>query len=253
MKSKHPFVHFLRICCLVAEAVAALRLLAILAILPFSDALVRSGHASVGLYPRNGSIDWTFSAHLPFGGRDSFIVDGPGIPPDPRLGKVSLGPFRLHLADAEDAPGRSAVVEKAEGVVTLVHPDEAAHAAASAKWPFAISAFCTGAVGLALLELFRRMLRSVERHEVFAASNIRDVRTIGILLVGSSILKAFTAAWLAMRMAAIVTPYLAGGKVTLESSSNGGLPGLATGLMILVLAEVFRQGLTLKEESDLTI
>jgi hypothetical protein len=253
MKTKHPLVRFLRICCLVAEVVAALRLLLILAVLPFSDGLVRSRHASIGLYPRNGSIDWTFSAHLPFGGRDSFIVDGPGIPPDPRLGKVSLGPFRLGLADAADAPSRPAIVEKVEGVVTLVHPEEAAQAAASAKWPFAFSAFCAGVVALALLELFRRMLGSVEHQEVFTSSNIRNVRMIGILLIASSILKASAAAWLAFRMAAIVTPYLAGGRVTLDSTSEGGLPGLAAGLMILALAEVFRQGLTLKQESDLTI
>jgi hypothetical protein len=236
----------------VGEAATALRLVAILAILPFSDALVRSGRANIGLYPKNGSIDWTFSAHLPFGGRASFITDGPDIPADPRLGKVSLGPFRLHLADGQDA-SRSAVVENAEGVVTLVRPQEAAQAIASAKWPFAVSAFCNSIVSLALLELFRRMLVSVERREVFSSSNIRNVRLIGILLIASSILRSSASAWLAMRMAAIVTPYLAGGTTTLESSTAGGFPGLATGLMILVLAEVFRQGLTLKEESDLTI
>ena len=98
------------------------------------------------------------------------------------------------------------------------------------------------------------MLVSVERQEVFSPSNIRNVRTIGILLVVSAFLRSLASSWLAVRMAGIVTPFLAGGKVTLESSTEGGfLRGLATGLLILVLAEVFRQGLTLKEESDLTI
>ncbi|HEY5079457.1 MAG TPA: DUF2975 domain-containing protein [Opitutaceae bacterium] len=140
-----------------------------------------------------------------------------------------------------------------EGVVTLERPDEAAEAMASAKWPFAFSAFCTGAASLAVLELFRRMLKSVEIGEVFTLSNIQNVRKVGILLVASCILKAVAAAWLVVRMSALVGPHMAGGRYSLESSSEGGLPGLATGLMILALAEVFRQGLKLKEESDLTI
>jgi hypothetical protein len=257
MKTKHTLVRVLRVCCAIGEIVAVLGLLAVLFVLPFSDTLVRSSRATIGLYSRSGSIDWTFSARLPFGGRVSYL--DAAASGEPRLGKVSFGPFRLRqengpaATNAPETPSSSASVGRIEGVVTLEHPDEAAEAMASAKWPFAFSVLCTGAASLAVLELFRRMLKSVEMGEVFTLSNIQNVRKIGILLVASCILKAVAAAWLVVRMSALVGPHMAGGRFALESSSGGGLPGLATGLMILALAEVFRQGLTLKEESDLTI
>src|SRR5277367_1043117 len=107
MKTKHTLVRLLRVFCALGEAVAILGLLAVLFVLPFSDTLVRTGRATIGLYPRNGSIDWTFSAHLPFGGRNSFISDDGEAPKDPRLGKAIFGPFRLrqeHGPAATEAP-----------------------------------------------------------------------------------------------------------------------------------------------------
>ena len=177
----------------------------------------------------------------------------------PEYGNISLGPMRLNPGpppfslNFRDASAQAVVIDDIEGIVTIKRPEKAAEVLASIKWPFLASMLCTGGAGLAILELLRRMFRSAERGEVFTAANIGNVRGIGFLLIASSILKLFTAAWLASRMAAYVMQHVAAGKMSVESSSEGNLSGLVTGLMILALAEVFRQGLTLKEDSRLTI
>jgi hypothetical protein len=54
-------------------------------------------------------------------------------------------------------------------------------------------------------------------------------------------------------MAAYMASHLPAGKPVLETTVDGNLSSVVTGLMFLVLAEVFRHGLALKEDSSLTI
>jgi hypothetical protein len=88
---------------------------------------------------------------------------------------------------------------------------------------------------------------------VFTDANIRNLYKIGILLIFSGIVRLLLAGWLVSRMVAFVTQHFATQGMALESSSGGNLSAVLPGLMIIALAEVFRHGLALKEDSQLTI
>ena len=260
MKRKKSLIKFLRISCVIGEVFAGISLAVIILMVPFSEAMVDSRQASIGMYVDHGSPDLSFNVRLLHSSDGNFSFGQRGSHPGKvEYGNISFGPFRLRPNPSllplvlPDATAQAVVIDSLEGTVTIKRPENAADVLASVKWPFVASMICTAGAGLAILELLRRMFRSGERDEVFTADNIRNVRRIGFLLIASSLVKLFAAAWLASRMAAYITLHVANGKMSLESSSEGNLHGLVTGLVVLALAEVFRQGLTLKEENQLTI
>jgi hypothetical protein len=137
-----------------------------------------------------------------------------------------------------------------------------------------------------LFDLLRRLFRNVARGESFTKGTIRLVYVIGFSLVAYSLLSAATESWLLTQLATYFSQHAtfadgmrivvtdsgsstAGGSIgsgnmfsfsvtDSENSPNDG--GLAlgnsvffSGLLVLALAEVFRQGLALKRDSDLTI
>jgi len=105
-----------------------------------------------------------------------------------------------------------------------------------------------------ILELLRRMFGNVEQGEAFTASNIRNLHKIGFSLIGYSIFKFLTSGWLLYLMTACVTLHVATGAQNIESTFDGGdFTGIGMGLLTLALAEVFYQGLALKEEARFTI
>jgi hypothetical protein len=257
---------FLKILCVLGEVGACIGLLAMAISIPFSESMVDARRADVGLFVRNGSPEWSMYARLPNTANAYFSYGRlalPSVPhqfpePDQRLGDISFGPFRMDADEGvfpvstRDIKAQAVVIDHVEGTVTFRQPKDASEVLASTKWPFVATMLCTGLAGLAILELLRRMFKSVEKGDVFCAANIRNVRSIGLLLVASSILKFIAAGWLVSRMASLVREHVAG-KVALAPTYEGNLSGLATGIMILALAEVFRQGLMLKEENQLTI
>jgi|CZKI01.1.fsa_nt_gi hypothetical protein len=264
MKPKHHLIKSLHVLFIICEISAALGLVAVMLMAPFLKEMVRSGRANVGLYAGHGSLDWNFEVRLPRGTNSSFVYgttgySRPGIPDmETGFGKMSFGPIRLHMdkgespMEARNMKDRSIAIDQIEGTVTLLRPEVAAQALVAATWPFVVGMLCTGGVGLAILDLLRRMLRSVGQREVFTAANIRNVQCVGFLLMASAILKLASGAWLVSRMSSFVMQQAGTGNISLETSSPGNVT-LATGLLILALAEVFRQGLILKEDNQLTI
>jgi|SRR5271157_4746668 len=268
MKTKLGYIKFLHVIFIICEVSAAIGLVAVLLLAPFLEAMVRSGRANVGLYAGHGSINWAFKIRLPYGTDSSISNEGAGLGAryprsenpgqEPRYGRMSFGPFLLHMGkggfpmETPNMKEPSIAIDQIEGTVTFLQPEAAAQALASATWPFVAGMLCTGGVTLAILDLLRRMLKSVYRREAFSVANIRNVQAIGFLVMASAILKLAAGAWLVSRMAAFVAAHVATGKVFFESSSQSDV-SLAMGLLILALAEVFRQGLTLKEENQLTI
>jgi hypothetical protein len=224
-------------CCLIGEILAAIGITTSIVLVSFSQARISSGRESVQIDVRNAVC----SIGLGEGARH-----GPG--------SVSFGPMHF-LSDmgASNASPQGVVVQDAEGTVTIVNPSDASRALEFVRWPFMLGLVCTGVTGVAILDLFRRMLRSVTRREVFTAGNIRNVNRLGILFIASSVARLLLAGWLVNRLAAFVALNWPQGNVALKSFSNGDGSGIGIGLMILVLAGVFRQGLALKEDSDLTI
>jgi hypothetical protein len=113
-----------------------------------------------------------------------------------------------------------------------------------------------------LFDCLRRLFRNVRRGNSFTPQTIRLVRVIGFSLIGFSLVSAGVEGLLSMALidylrAHISAPGLTwvmqapahGGQVTFEP----GAPVFLAGLLVLALAEVFRQGLALKNDNDLTI
>jgi hypothetical protein len=246
-------VRFLRRCCLACELFLAFGTLLTIAHMPFSEAMVANSRESVLITVPHGPFFVGCALHF---GAGSNSPAGPyqvgGNISDTGSGSLSIGPIRLRGRNDDTKDSVHGIsIRGTEGVLTITQPGEAARALRFVRWPFILSIMCTGGTCVALLDLFRRMLRSVERHEVFTAGNIRNVYWIGFILIASSIAKHVLVGWLVSRTIAFVTALQP--QAALESS-NGMEPfGIATGLMILAFAEILRQGLALKEENQLTI
>jgi hypothetical protein len=119
-----------------------------------------------------------------------------------------------------------------------------------------------------LFELMRRLFRNVVRGESFTRQTMRLVQVIGLSLVVYSIVSMVAEGWFQYELygylANHATVLISGAQIHLPQpdgynfkiSGGGspfGSPYFFTGLLVLALSEVFRQGLVLKNENDLTV
>jgi len=118
-----------------------------------------------------------------------------------------------------------------------------------------------------LFDLLRRLFRNVGRGESFTRETVRLVQIIGISLLIFSVVSALAEGWfqyaLFWFLAHNASVAISGTPVHLplpqnfEISGGGGTPFdspyFFAGLLVLALSEVFRQGLVLKREHDLTV
>jgi Protein of unknown function (DUF2975) len=119
---------------------------------------------------------------------------------------------------------------------------------------------------VALFELLRRLFRNVGRGDSFSLGTIRLVQTVAILLIASSFILAFAENMFGRAVIsyfaqhAVIT--VSGTSVRLPASHFAMFPThhipfdgamFFYGLLVLALSEVFRQGLALKTENELTV
>jgi len=116
-----------------------------------------------------------------------------------------------------------------------------------------------------LFDLLRRLFRNVARRESFTQQNLRLVQTIGVSLLVFSVVSALGEGLFAH----MIYSYLAQNammtisgtplhlpvshSITIGGHGSFGSPVFFSGLLVLALSEVFRQGLALKRENDLTV
>jgi hypothetical protein len=118
-----------------------------------------------------------------------------------------------------------------------------------------------------LFDLLRRLFRNVERGESFTPQSVRLVQIVGGALIAFAVATAIIKTWY-MRM---VVAYLLQHTAITVSGTAVRLPHLNleqmhlgqwlpfgesmfwSGLLVLALAEVFRQGLALKRDAELTV
>lgn len=125
------------------------------------------------------------------------------------------------------------------------------------RWEFfAVTFFGYGSVFL-LFGFLRHLCANLESGEIFTDANLRLVRNIGRLLV----VGALVGTALQLAHYHFINGYLIQhATITgLNASLDSGFPGqlhfsyFITGLLVLLIAEAFRQGLALKKESELTV
>jgi hypothetical protein len=118
----------------------------------------------------------------------------------------------------------------------------------------------------ALFELLRRLFRNVGLGASFTPQTVRLVQIIGVSLLVFAFVSAIGKSWFGYEMYAAladntqvtvsgtavqlppaVSPRWLGARFPLRDSA------FLTGLLVLALAEVFRQGLALQRDNDLTV
>ena len=118
----------------------------------------------------------------------------------------------------------------------------------------------------ALFELLRRLFRNVGRGESFTLQSVRLVQFVGFTLLAWSIVSALAENWFVQAayayLAEHATVTISGTSLHLPAARGMELPRASfpfgspvffSGLLVLALSEVFRQGLVLKSEHDLTV
>jgi hypothetical protein len=244
--------------CVLGEIAAALGLLAAISILPLAHKWVDSGRASVGFFIQHGTPVFAFSARLSDSDDGRLAYNAAGrLPAD--LGLTVVGPFNLAATETnrfigiQDQDSHMIRINTVEGTLAFQSKPGTNQVLDSLELPFVLSLLCTGGLSVIILNLLRRMFQSVGRGEAFSVGNIRKLRWIGVSFLVSCFLKTLATAWLLHRMTAFAVQSLGADKVVLGSATDGDWSGLAVGLVVLALAEIFRQGLLLKEEALLTV
>jgi hypothetical protein len=173
-------------------------------------------------------------------------------------GSLSIGPFAL--SNAGNAQffinkdlAQDISVEKVTGMVKFNGPVQSSKALAMFKWPAVLALFCAILVGLAYVEILRRLLLSAEKGDLFTDTNVRSLRKIAVLMIVLGLIRF--AAWqvLVARMNVMVPPLFPDGTWMAQTIPSGKMTGVLAGLPFLLLAEVFREGTKFRKDSDLTI
>ena len=199
----------------------------------------------------------------------AMLVD-PELPSDARFGPVK-GVFLGQSASfavypASDAHGESALELRAfDGNVALT-VNRAAGAVRLFN-SYGLPVLLVYAVFFAtLFELLRRLFRNVGRGESFSPQSVRLVQIVGGSLIVFAFVTAIAESWLVYAMYGYLEAHtqlaISGTPVQLPPAdrppwlgyeSPFGSAEFLAGLLVLALAEVFRQGLALQRDNELTI
>ena len=127
--------------------------------------------------------------------------------------------------------------------------------------------FLNAAFVAAVFDLLRRVFRNVGRGESFTVPTLRYMQILGVSLLVFSLVLGAAEGWFEYTLFNYLAQHavvsVAGNAIHIPPShqitiSSGGsfpfgTPMFFSGLLVLALSEVFRQGLALKRENDLTV
>jgi hypothetical protein len=258
---KKPFslTKLLRHACGAFEILMVLGLLIVVVMAPFADSNVSSGsHVTISKSTRTGTF--TYAVH-PGGNRGTTVTNETSPQSgnvEDEAGSVSVGPFSLSPGKERQffvgaASDKDVGVQKVEAMVAFKGIARATEALRAFKWPAVASELCAILSGLAFFEMLRRLLSSAEKGDLFTDANVRMLRRIGFLMIALDLAKFGAEAILMGRMNEFVAPFFSGGTWMLSNTVSGKLTGVISGVFVLLLAEVFREGLKFRKDSDLTI
>ncbi|MEX2151289.1 MAG: DUF2975 domain-containing protein [Steroidobacteraceae bacterium] len=200
----------------------------------------------------------------------AIILIDPELPPDARFGPIKADfmgqPGTIALQpDTGSQAGPALELRAFHGSVALT-VDRPAGAIELLK-TYGLPILLTYAVFFtALFELLRRLFRNVGRGDSFTAQSVRLVQFVGGSLIVFSLVSAMGESWFAYALYGHLVEHtqiaISGTPVQLPPAdtppwlgfkSPFGSPEFFAGLLILALAEVFRQGLALQRDNDLTV
>jgi hypothetical protein len=258
-KKAFSFTKLLRYACGALEILIVLGLLVLVATVPFAESSVASG-SHITISKSAGTGGFTYVVH-PFRNHNITVTNEnspqPGVTQD-KTGSVSVGPFSLNTGKerqyfAGAAADKDVDVQSVEAMVAFKGTARATEALGAVKWPAVTGEVCAILAGLAFFEMLRRLLSSAEKGDLFTDANVRMLRGIGFLMIALDLVKFGAAAVLMGRLNAFVAPFFSSGTWMLSSAFSGKLNGVISGVFILLLAEVFSEGLKFRKDSDLAI
>jgi hypothetical protein len=119
---------------------------------------------------------------------------------------------------------------------------------------------------IVLFDLLRRLFRNVSRGDSFTRQSVFFVQVAGAALIVYSIVSAFAESWFVVAMLTYLSQHavvtVSGTPLHLPAPTPVFIPHhgfpfnspvFFAGLLVLALSEVFRQGLAIKSEHDLTV
>jgi hypothetical protein len=198
------------------------------------------------------------------------MLIGPELPADARLGPVNgelLGqPASFVVHPGTDGRAEPALELRAFNGNVVVTVDRAAGAVRLFD-AYGLPVLLVYAIFFtALFELLRRLFRNVGQGESFSPQSVRLVQAVGGLLIAFAFVSAIAESWFAYAMYDYFVQYtqfaISGTPVQLPPAARPPLFGYESpfgsreflaGLLVMALAEVFRQGLALQRDNELTI
>jgi hypothetical protein len=208
------------------------RIFAVLAVLSLVSAVLLA--ASIAVWPVSGT-----SRHF-------FAAIGVAVPPG-----------ELLLRDSSGSP--SIVIT---GLKAVVSGTSDAGLVRLARFYFLPAGVFYALFAAVQFDLLRRLFRNVEQGASFTPQTIRLVRYVGFSLVIAAAISAVAEAYASQVLLDylcqhVSTPALRWGGTrgwnAIWTAASGVSPIFLCGLLVLALSEVFRQGLELRNDCDLTV
>lgn len=109
------------------------------------------------------------------------------------------------------------------------------------------------------------LCRNIEQRHIFTEKNLELIRMLGAVIILAAIVQPIVRSWADTQVAEFVTRHASFDGLTVLRPAGEALfrrpfnffgiqiYQLITGVLVLLLAEVFRQGLVLKQDADLTV
>jgi hypothetical protein len=176
-------------------------------------------------------------------------------------------PEAIHL-DSDAAKTGSLKLHGLRGMLDADFLSSDAALASALRWTLFPSMAVMVVFSWLLCGSLRTLCGNIACGEVFSETNLRYVRQVGIVMIAYSVVGAVVAFWASYNMSGYLTQHvtisglqsalsLSSGHGALRFSLSDGLfpniDGFVAGCLVLVLTQAFRQGLELKNESDLTV
>ncbi len=179
-------------------------------------------------------------------------------------------PPESYRIESSDVKAERILIEDAAGKISIQDPEDLGGFLDVFVAPMVVFILFGGGMFVAILECLRRFFRSVRRGESFQPATVANLHKIGVLIIVLEVGIAFLSLFIhseisryliqTMSVEGIETQFtiaregqLSVGFGAEEAKFGINVPIVLLGLMVLAIGEAFRQGVALKEESELTI
>ena len=196
-----------------------------------------------------------------------FFGDEPKLMVSVGQAAMTTEPGVVELRSDHAKPG-SLLLQDLKGSLQMDLMSKDADLVSVLRWALIPSIVVLAVFSWLLFTSLLRVCANIERREAFSESNLRLVRNTGLILLAYNLSGLVAQFWSAHVMDGYLGHHVTlsgiktalrfpGGLGALHYNLTGGHfsseTGFITGLVVLLVAEAFRQGLALKTENDLTI